>query len=82
LDVEGFSTKLFKVPFTNGNKDEFYYNLIASIEGSSNGKTLQFNGHLDIVPYNEDNWDPETPPLRGVIKEGKLYGRGSIDMKA
>ncbi len=82
FDDEGFGTEMFEVPFKGGKKDEIYYNLIGSIKGSSAGKTLQFNGHLDIVPFNEDNWDSDTPPLGGVIKDGKLYGRGSVDMKA
>ncbi len=77
----GCETELFKAPFTSGKKNEFYYNLIASLQGESPGKKLQFNGHLDIVPYNPDNWDPETPPLSGVIKDDKLYGRGAGDMK-
>ena len=82
LDSEGFRTELVKVPFRSNKKDEFYYNLIASYEGETPGKTLQFNGHLDIVPFNPERWDKDTPPLGGVIKDGKLYGRGSIDMKA
>ncbi len=43
------------------------------------GKTLQLMGHLDTVPFNEDNWN--TPPLEGVIKEDKIFGRGVFDMK-
>lgn len=82
MDNEGFETELFKAPFISKKKDEFYFNLIASYEGETPGKILQFNGHLDIVPFNPDRWDEDTPPLGGVIKEGKLYGRGSIDMKA
>ncbi|MHA1198373.1 MAG: M20 family metallopeptidase [Candidatus Heimdallarchaeaceae archaeon] len=82
MDKAGCQTEYFKAPFISGKKDEFYYNLIAALEGDSKGKVLQFNGHLDIVPYNPDNWDEDTPPLGGVIKDGNLYGRGSIDMKA
>ena len=81
METEGFQTELYKAPFPSGKKNEFYYNLIASYTGESPGKKLQFNGHLDIVPYNPDNWDPDTPPLGGVIKDDKLYGRGSGDMK-
>ncbi len=82
MDKAGFKTEYYKSQFPSDKKDEFYYNLIALLEGESPGKALQFNGHLDIVPYNPENWDEDTPPLGGVIKEGKLYGRGSIDMKA
>ncbi len=82
MDKAGCKTEFYKCPFPSGKKDEFYYNLIASLDGGSHGKVLQFNGHLDIVPYNPENWDKDTPPLGGVIKDGKLYGRGSIDMKA
>ncbi len=82
MDKGGFNTTLFKAPFQSKRKDEYYYNLISFLEGEKKGKTLQFNGHLDIVPFNPENWDEDTPPLGGVIKDGKLYGRGSVDMKA
>lgn len=77
----GFKTNLVKAPFPGGRKDQFYYNLIASMDGKGSGKSLQFNGHLDTVAYNPDNWNPDTPPLGAVVKDGKLYGRGSGDMK-
>lgn len=35
-------------------------------------------GHLDVVPEGE-GWS--VPPFEGVIKEGKIYGRGAIDDK-
>ena len=82
MEKAGCTTKLYKSPFMSGKKNEFYYNLIATYDNKKKGRILQFNGHLDIVPYNPDNWDEDTPPLGGIIKEGKLYGRGSIDMKA
>ncbi len=82
MEKAGCKTEYYKAPFPSGKKEEFYYNLIASLGGKAKGKTLQYNGHLDIVPYNSENWDKDTPPLSGVIKEEKLYGRGSIDMKA
>ncbi|MGH2760925.1 MAG: M20 family metallopeptidase, partial [Actinomycetota bacterium] len=44
-------------------------------------KTLLFNGHYDVVPAP----DPQTwpyPPFAGEVADGKLYGRGSTDMKA
>ena len=53
-------------------------NVVGEIAGSGNGHILHFNGHYDIVPaVGEWNSDPFHP----VIKGGKLYGRGSTDMK-
>jgi len=42
-------------------------------------KTLIVNGHLDVVPVNAPAWtsDPFTPQ----VVDGKLFGRGSADMK-
>lgn len=42
-------------------------------------KMLDFNGHLDTVPFTDD-WD--MPPLQTTEKDGKMYGRGSCDMKS
>ena len=54
--------------------------LIARIRGKKPGRRLIFNGHLDTFPIREDlAWT--VPPLGGVLKDGKLYGRGVCDMK-
>ncbi len=42
-------------------------------------KTLHINGHYDVVPTTS-SW--KTDPFRPVLKQGKLYGRGTEDMKA
>ncbi len=39
---------------------------------------LEFNGHLDVVPFTDD-WD--TPPLDTTKVGDVLYGRGTTDMK-
>lgn len=81
MKKSGFKTQLVKAPFPGGRKDQFYYNLIAALEGKNPGKSLQFNGHLDTVAYNPENWNADTPPLGAVVKDGRMYGRGSGDMK-
>ncbi|MCY3781811.1 MAG: ArgE/DapE family deacylase [Chloroflexi bacterium] len=56
-------------------------NLVALLSGSGGGRSLAFNGHIDVVPIgDQDGWDCD--PWGNDIVDGKLYGRGSIDMKA
>lgn len=48
--------------------------------GGDGGRTLILNGHIDVVPAGElDRW--HYPPWRGTLAEGRIYGRGSADMK-
>ncbi len=42
-------------------------------------KTLHINGHYDVVPANGENW--ETDPFNPIVKDGKIFGRGTYDMK-
>ncbi len=51
-------------------------NVIARI-GRSGGRTLMFNGHLDTVGVA----GMTHPPFEPVVHDGKLFGRGSCDMK-
>lgn len=47
-------------------------------DGSLN---LCFAGHTDVVPVGEESaW--KYPPFGGIIENGRLYGRGAVDMKA
>ncbi len=55
-------------------------NLIARLEGGLPGPRLILNGHLDTYPIGtRANWSVE--PLSGDIRDGRLFGRGSADMK-
>ena len=45
------------------------------------GRTLGFNGHTDVVPTG----DPEAwrhDPFAATVEDGKIFGRGSVDMKS
>lgn len=57
-----------------------YGSVIGVIKGSHPGKTLLFDGHMDVVPIHEpDQWHCD--PYGGEVIDGKLMGRGSADMK-
>jgi acetylornithine deacetylase len=52
-------------------------NVVGVLKGAGGGPTLMLNGHLDTVGIDY----MEIPPLDPVVRDGKLYGRGSCDMK-
>jgi acetylornithine deacetylase len=66
------------VPSPDGSKA----NLFATIPASNGSVTggIMLAGHTDVVPVDGQDWvsDPFTP----VIRDGRLYGRGTTDMKA
>lgn len=46
--------------------------------GSGGGRSLLLNGHMEVYPPSE-SWT--VGPFAGVIRDGRLYGQGSADMK-
>ncbi len=71
LEAAGFQTRYFEM---GENRD----NLIAQIGGGSQ-LPLCFTGHTDVVPLGVAPWS--VPPFGAEIADGKIYGRGSTDMK-
>ena len=54
--------------------------LVATIEGEAPEKAqILFNAHYDVVPVMQEDWT--VPAFDAVCKEGKIYGRGTQDMK-
>ena len=57
-----------------------YGNVLGCIKGNRPGKRLLFDGHIDTVPVtNPAAWTHA--PFRPEVSDGKLYGRGTSDMK-
>ena len=54
-------------------------NVIGRLAGSGSGPAIHLNGHFDVVPTGL-GWTRD--PFGGEIVDGRLYGRGSCDMKA
>lgn len=50
--------------------------VIATLKGRGGGKSLMFNGHIDVVGV-----DGMSEPFSPSIRNGRLYGRGAYDMK-
>ncbi|MEM7214957.1 MAG: acetylornithine deacetylase [Pseudomonadota bacterium] len=58
-----------------GNKANFYAMVGPQVEGG-----IVLSGHTDVVPVDGQLWD--TDPFKVVEKNGKLFGRGTCDMKS
>jgi succinyl-diaminopimelate desuccinylase len=72
LETSGFTVDI--VPFGEGRAQ-----LLARIGGMPGKLPLGFTGHLDTVPLGAQPWTVD--PFAAEIVDGKLYGRGSSDMK-
>lgn len=57
-------------------------NVVAVVDGGGGpGRTLAFEGHTDVVTEGDpDRWSVD--PYGAEIRDGRLYGRGSADMKS
>ena len=63
--------------------DEVTLDAMGNVVGriGSGGKSILFDSHVDVVAVNdEDQWTHA--PFSGVIADGRLHGRGSVDMKS
>ncbi len=68
-----------KAGFSDIQVDE-YGSIIARAKGSRPGPTLLFDAHIDTVPVGEESkWTH--PPFEAKIENGRIYGRGTSDMK-
>jgi succinyl-diaminopimelate desuccinylase len=54
-------------------------NITAQLNSGGEKKALLFACHLDVVGPGEQKWDK--PAFEAVESDGKIYGRGSVDMK-
>ena len=60
------------------NADKTKANLFATL-GAGKSAGIILSGHTDTVPWDGQDWSVD--PLGGVVQDGRLYGRGSADMK-
>lgn len=57
-------------------------NLVVKLPGLKGNRSLLFSGHMDTMPIGDGKWKVFSDPVSGKIKDGKMYGRGVLDMKA
>jgi succinyl-diaminopimelate desuccinylase len=72
LEEAGFQTSYLDMSPNRGN-------LIARIGASGERLPLAFTGHTDVVPLGAAPWSVK--PFGATIADGRIYGRGSTDMK-
>jgi succinyl-diaminopimelate desuccinylase len=75
----GFAVEYVRAEGTPGDSERHpRINVIARREGARAGPCVHFNSHIDVVQAG-GGWTMD--PFAAVVKEGKVYGRGSCDMK-
>jgi acetylornithine deacetylase/succinyl-diaminopimelate desuccinylase-like protein len=73
LAAEGITANIYESAPGRGN-------VVARLKGNGKKKPLLLMGHLDVVGVERDKWTLD--PFAATIKDGYLYGRGSIDDKS
>ena len=57
-------------------------NCVGVLRGRGGGRSLIYNGHIDVVPPGPAEQWTSGDPWSGHVAEGKIWGRGACDMKA
>jgi acetylornithine deacetylase len=53
---------------------------VGTIHGAGGGRSLVVNGHIDVVDAGDrSRWT--SPPFAAEVRDGRVYGRGAVDMK-
>ena len=79
LARRGFEVAYVRAEGTPGDCDRYpRVNVIARREGKRPGPTVHFNSHIDVVEAGA-GWSVD--PFAAVVKDGRVYGRGTCDMK-
>ena len=72
FDREGIEARIFESAPGRGN-------IYARLKGNGSKKAIVLLNHMDVVPAYRQLWSVD--PFAGVVKDGYLWGRGSLDMK-
>ena len=72
FDKEGIEVTVYDMGHDRGN-------VLARIRGSGRKHPFIFLNHLDVVPADRARW--KEPPFSAIERDGRIYGRGAVDMK-
>ena len=72
LEREGIAYELF-------DPGDDRVSLRAVLKGDGSLPPLMLLNHTDVVPVEREYWDEE--PFAGIIRNGEIWGRGTLDMK-
>lgn len=72
--LKGLGVNATRVPNEDGTKAALYAHIGPQIDGG-----VVLSGHTDVVPVDGQEWD--TDPFTVTERKGRLYGRGTCDMK-
>lgn len=79
LRARGFDVAYLRAEGTPGDEDRYpRLNVVARRESGRPGPCVHFNGHIDVVEAGH-GWTVD--PFTGVVRDGRVYGRGTCDMK-
>ena len=79
LKKRNFGIEFIRAEGTPGDTDRYpRVNVVARFDGRTRGATVHFNSHIDVVEAG-DGWTVD--PFAGIVKDGRVYGRGACDMK-
>ena len=60
-----------------------FHNVVSEFQGGAGpGPRVVLNGHIDVFPVPEDTDDWTRDPWSGDIEDGRIHGRGVVDMKS
>jgi len=71
-NIEGLTLEILKDP---GYSPLLYVEIAATPNSTSAASTFLMYGHLDKQPHGP-GWDADISPISGLVRDGKLYGRG------
>ena len=72
LEAEGLETEYVEI---QPNREAVF----AWLRGDGSKRPMMLCNHTDVVPVEEEYWTK--PAFEGYIEDGKVYGRGAVDMK-